>query len=65
MATGFVLTLKVDNTFGAGGYYIQPIKYGADIVVHSATVRLPCWAYSQITENIRNGLEATELPLPG
>ncbi|CZR54047.1 probable O-acetylhomoserine (thiol)-lyase [Phialocephala subalpina] len=27
----------VDNTFGAGGYFIQPIKYGADIVVHSAT----------------------------
>jgi len=30
--------LVVDNTFGAGGYFIQPIKYGADIVVHSATV---------------------------
>jgi O-acetylhomoserine/O-acetylserine sulfhydrylase len=30
----------VDNTFGAGGYFIQPIKYGADIVVHSATVRI-------------------------
>lgn len=29
--------LVVDNTFGAGGYFIQPIKYGADIVVHSAT----------------------------
>ncbi|CAG8575721.1 1524_t:CDS:2 [Funneliformis mosseae] len=27
----------VDNTFGAGGYLIQPFKYGADIVVHSAT----------------------------
>lgn len=27
----------VDNTFGAGGYYVQPIKHGADIVVHSAT----------------------------
>jgi O-acetylhomoserine/O-acetylserine sulfhydrylase len=27
----------VDNTFGAGGYFIQPIKHGADIVVHSAT----------------------------
>ncbi|KAF8854398.1 O-acetylhomoserine ami [Acephala macrosclerotiorum] len=27
----------VDNTFGAGGYFVQPIKYGADIVVHSAT----------------------------
>ncbi|KAK9380209.1 Cys/Met metabolism PLP-dependent enzyme-domain-containing protein [Kockiozyma suomiensis] len=29
--------LVVDNTFGAGGYLINPIKYGADIVVHSAT----------------------------
>lgn len=29
--------LVVDNTFGAGGYFIQPIKHGADIVVHSAT----------------------------
>lgn len=28
---------KVDNTFGAGGYYIRPIDHGADIVVHSAT----------------------------
>lgn len=27
----------VDNTFGAGGYFAQPIKHGADIVVHSAT----------------------------
>ena len=27
----------VDNTFGAGGYFCQPIKYGADIVVHSTT----------------------------
>lgn len=27
----------VDNTFGAGGYYIQPLSLGADIVVHSAT----------------------------
>ncbi|KAF2771614.1 O-acetylhomoserine ami [Teratosphaeria nubilosa] len=27
----------VDNTFGAGGYYVQPIKHGADIVLHSAT----------------------------
>ncbi|RXW20846.1 hypothetical protein EST38_g5025 [Candolleomyces aberdarensis] len=31
------IPLIVDNTFGAGGYIIQPIKYGADIVVHSAT----------------------------
>jgi O-acetylhomoserine/O-acetylserine sulfhydrylase len=27
----------VDNTFGAGGFYCQPIKHGADIVVHSTT----------------------------
>lgn len=27
----------VDNTFGAGGYFIRPIDYGVDIVVHSAT----------------------------
>jgi len=27
----------VDNTFGAGGYLIQPFKHGADIIVHSAT----------------------------
>lgn len=27
----------VDNTFGAGGYYIKPFELGADIVVHSAT----------------------------
>ncbi|KAK4461754.1 Cys/Met metabolism PLP-dependent enzyme-domain-containing protein [Cladorrhinum samala] len=27
----------VDNTFGAGGYFCQPIAHGADIVVHSAT----------------------------
>lgn len=30
-------TAKVDNTFGAGGYFIRPISHGADIVVHSAT----------------------------
>ena len=34
------IPLVVDNTFGAGGYFLQPIKHGADIVVHSATVRL-------------------------
>jgi O-acetylhomoserine/O-acetylserine sulfhydrylase len=27
----------VDNTFGAGGYFVQPIKHGVDIVIHSAT----------------------------
>ncbi|KAL4915584.1 OAH sulfhydrylase [Aspergillus aurantiobrunneus] len=29
--------LMVDNTFGAGGYFVRPIEHGADIVVHSAT----------------------------
>ncbi|RFU32673.1 hypothetical protein B7463_g3686, partial [Scytalidium lignicola] len=29
--------LVVDNTFGAGGFFIRPIEHGADIVVHSAT----------------------------
>ncbi|KAI0479070.1 O-acetylhomoserine ami [Xylariaceae sp. FL0804] len=29
--------LMVDNTFGAGGYFVRPISHGADIVVHSAT----------------------------
>jgi O-acetylhomoserine (thiol)-lyase len=29
--------LVVDNTFGAGGYYVRPIEHGADIVTHSAT----------------------------
>ncbi len=31
------IPLIVDNTFGAGGYIAQPIRHGADIVVHSAT----------------------------
>ncbi|BDG08437.1 O-acetylhomoserine aminocarboxypropyltransferase/cysteine synthase family protein [Anaeromyxobacter paludicola] len=31
------LPLIVDNTFGAGGYLVQPIAHGADIVVESAT----------------------------
>ncbi|HNO12141.1 MAG TPA: aminotransferase class I/II-fold pyridoxal phosphate-dependent enzyme, partial [bacterium] len=31
------IPLIVDNTFGAGGYIAQPIRFGADIVVHSAT----------------------------
>lgn len=31
------LPLVVDNTFGAGGYLFQPIKHGANVVVHSAT----------------------------
>ena len=29
--------MVVDNTFGAGGYFVRPIDHGADIVVHSAT----------------------------
>ncbi len=31
------IPLIVDNTFGMGGYICQPIQFGADIVVHSAT----------------------------
>lgn len=31
------LPLIVDNTFGAGGAIVQPIKYGANVVVESAT----------------------------
>lgn len=31
------IPVMVDNTFGAGGYYVRPIDFGADIVVHSAT----------------------------
>lgn len=31
------IPVVVDNTFGAGGYFIKPIELGADIVVHSAT----------------------------
>ncbi|KAI1825110.1 Cys/Met metabolism PLP-dependent enzyme-domain-containing protein [Xylaria intraflava] len=27
----------IDNTFGAGGYFLRPIEHGADIVLHSAT----------------------------
>ena len=27
----------VDNTFGAGGYYVRPLEHGADIIVHSTT----------------------------
>ncbi|KIW99001.1 O-acetylhomoserine (thiol)-lyase [Cladophialophora bantiana CBS 173.52] len=29
--------LVVDNTFGAGGYFCQPLKHGAHILVHSTT----------------------------
>lgn len=31
------IPIVVDNTFGAGGFLVNPIKHGADIVVHSAT----------------------------
>jgi len=31
------IPVVVDNTFGAGGYLVQPIKLGANIVVESAT----------------------------
>ncbi|SCV00590.1 LAMI_0G06062g1_1 [Lachancea mirantina] len=31
------IPVVVDNTFGAGGFFAQPIKFGADIVTHSAT----------------------------
>jgi len=31
------IPLIVDNTFGMGGYIVQPFKHGADIVVHSTT----------------------------
>lgn len=31
------IPLIVDNTFGAGGYLFQPLKYGANIVTASAT----------------------------
>lgn len=31
------IPLIVDNTFGCGGYFFQPLKHGANIVVESAT----------------------------
>ncbi|TWU77395.1 putative PKS/NRPS-like protein biosynthetic cluster [Metarhizium rileyi] len=31
------IPLIVDNTLGAGGYFVRPIEHGADIVLHSAT----------------------------
>lgn len=37
LAKKYDLPLIVDNTFGACGYLCAPIKYGADIVVESAT----------------------------
>jgi O-acetylhomoserine (thiol)-lyase len=37
VAHGQGVPVVVDNTFGAAGYLIRPIEYGADIVVASAT----------------------------
>lgn len=31
------IAVVVDNTFGAGGYLCQPIRWGANVVTHSAT----------------------------
>jgi O-acetylhomoserine (thiol)-lyase len=37
LAHSFGIPLIVDNTFGAAGYLSNPIQYGADIIVSSAT----------------------------
>lgn len=37
LAQKYELPFFVDNTFGAGGYLIKPLEYGANIVVESAT----------------------------
>ena len=37
LAHSYGIPLIVDNTFGAGGYLVQPLKLGADIVTASAT----------------------------
>jgi len=37
LAKEYDLPLIVDNTFGAGGYLVRPIEWGANIVVESAT----------------------------
>ncbi len=37
VAKEYDIPLIVDNTFGAAGYLFQPIQYGANIVVESAT----------------------------
>ncbi|MCU0334779.1 MAG: O-acetylhomoserine aminocarboxypropyltransferase/cysteine synthase [Chitinophagaceae bacterium] len=37
LANDYNLPLIVDNTFGAGGYFFQPLKHGAHVVVESAT----------------------------
>lgn len=31
------IPVVVDNTFGAGGYFVRPFDYGVDIITHSAT----------------------------
>jgi O-acetylhomoserine/O-acetylserine sulfhydrylase len=37
LAQKYDIPLVVDNTFGAGGYLFQPLKHGANVVVHSTT----------------------------
>ncbi|MCF6241146.1 MAG: O-acetylhomoserine aminocarboxypropyltransferase/cysteine synthase [Bacteroidales bacterium] len=37
LAQKYEIPFFVDNTFGAGGYLVKPIEYGANIVVESAT----------------------------
>jgi len=37
LAKSYDIPLFVDNTFAAGGYLCQPINYGANVVVESAT----------------------------
>lgn len=37
LAHKYGIPLIVDNTFGAAGYLVKPIDYGADIIVASAT----------------------------
>ncbi|MEJ2545220.1 MAG: O-acetylhomoserine aminocarboxypropyltransferase/cysteine synthase [Calditrichaceae bacterium] len=37
LAHRYDIPLVVDNTFGAGGYLVRPIDYGADIITASAT----------------------------
>lgn len=37
LAKKYNIPLVVDNTFGAGGYLFQPLKFGANIVTASAT----------------------------
>ncbi len=37
LAERYQIPLVVDNTFGAAGYLVRPIQYGANVVVSSAT----------------------------